>query len=252
MNGEKTGRRMHRVPDGTTLAIELQNAMERVEALGIRFPPGYADIIKARYTIENVPYPYIVMQIGQARIRRHFLYPVIIRNPGILLDYGCGTGDAIRQLIRDGYPAKNITGFDVSDASLRIGYDLYLDRHEMEPRVLVAPSYNCDPEKFDYVYSGSVIHVLGDEEEFNDYLDRAHRTLRTGGSFFGSTLGFPDMVTRHSDQGPPRLMRRVELLEAMERAGFIDIRIQIEERPELAHSGLGFCLYQFRAGKGGK
>lgn len=247
--GEKTGRRMHRMPDGTTIAIELQKAMERVEALGIHYPHGYPDTITTRYSIENVPYPYIVMQIGQARIRKHFLYQEIIRNPGILLDYGCGTGDAIRQLIRDGYPAGKITGFDVSDASLCIGYDLFMDRNELEPRVIVAPSYPSPPEAYDIVYSGSVIHVLGREDDFLEYLAKACRTLRPGGTFFGSTLGLLDLALQRPEQGPPRLMRRVELLDAMEQAGFSGIRIEIEERPEMKMRRPGFCLYQFSAGK---
>ncbi|MEN6609793.1 MAG: class I SAM-dependent methyltransferase [Methanoregulaceae archaeon] len=237
------------MPDGTTLAMELRNAMERVGALGVRHPPGYAETITARYTIDNVPYPYIVMQIGQARIRKHFFYPDLFGTPGDLLDYGCGTGDTIRQLIRDGYPASRITGFDVSDASLRIGYDLYLDRDEIEPLVSFAPSFPCPPERFDRVYSGSVIHVLGNEKDFLEYLDKVHRTLKPRGIFFGSTLGLADATAERPEQGPPRLMRRIELLDAMENTGFKDIRIIIEERPEFARAGRGFCLFQFSAEK---
>ncbi|MDO8871693.1 MAG: class I SAM-dependent methyltransferase [Methanoregula sp.] len=242
--------RMRMMPDGKTLAEELHRAMKRIEGFGVRYPLGYYDTITQRYTLENVPYPYIVMQIGEARIRKHFLYSELFGKGGDLLDYGCGTGDAIRQLIRDGYPVSRITGFDVSDASLRIGYDLYLDRDEIEPLVSVAPSFPCPHERFDRVYSGSVIHVLGDERDFLEYLEKAHRTLRKGGVFFGSTLGLDDAAPGRGRDGPPRLMRKRELVESFEKTGFSEIQILQEERPELELRGLNFCLYQFCAKKG--
>lgn len=238
-----------RMWDGPALKRELYCAMDRVEALGVRYPPGHKDLVAGRYSPDNVPYPYIIRQIGEARIRKHFGYMGLFRSMGELLDYGCGIGDAIRQLIRDGYPAGKITGFDVNDASLRIGYDLYLDREQIAPLVTVAPSFPCPPGRFDRVYSGSVIHVLGREEDFTEYLDKAFHTLKPGGTFFGSTLGLADFLMQRPEQGPPRLMRKIELLAAMERAGFSGIRIIKEEREELAGAGPGFCLYQFSAGK---
>lgn len=241
--------RMRMMPDGLSLAEALMQAMQRIERLGVEYPPGYSETIKYRYTLNNIPYPYIVRQIGEARIRRHFLYPALIKTPLDLLDYGCGTGDAIRQLIRDGYPAGKILGFDVSDASLRLGYDLYLDREEMEKRVFVFPVFPCPQERFDRVYSGSVIHVLGDEREFSEYLRNAYRTLKPGGIFFGSTLGLNHTTAKRPERGPPRLMRKQELAAAMEREGFSAIRIVKEERPELTRAGRRFCLFQFSAVK---
>lgn len=239
-----------KLPDGTTLAEALSMAMQRIEKSGVKYPDGYHDTIQKRYSRENLPYPYIVIHVGNARIRRHFLYPGLFRNPGDLLDYGCGTGDAIRQLIRDGFPAGRITGFDISDASLRLGYDLYLDREEMEKRIVVFPVFPCPRERYDRVYSGSVIHVLADEREFSSYLRNAFLTLRPGGTFFGSTLGLADSAAERPEQGPPRLMRQQELAAAMQRNGFSAIRIVKEDRPELTRAGRGFCLFQFSAVKG--
>jgi ubiquinone/menaquinone biosynthesis C-methylase UbiE len=223
--------------------------MERVEAMGVYYPAGHKDLVAGMYSLDNVPYPYIIRQIGEARIRKHFLYMDLFRSMGYLLDYGCGTGDAIRQLIRDGYMAGKITGFDVNDASLRIGYDLYLDREQIAPLVTVAPSFPCPPERFDRVYSGSVIHVLGSEQDFSEYLEKAYRTLKPGGTFFGSTLGLEDSAMQRPKQGPPRLMRKIELLEAMDRAGFSGVRLQDEEHHVLSERVRGFCLIQFAADK---
>lgn len=243
-------RRMRRMPDGKTLGEKLLQAMKRLEKYGVKYPPGYYDTIRARYTLENVPYPYIVMQIGEARIRKHFIYPDLLWEPVDFLDYGCGTGDAIRQLIRDGYPPDKLIGFDISDASLRLGYDMYLDREEMEKRIVVFPVFPCPRERYDRVYSGSVIHVLGDEREFSSYLRNAYETLRPGGLFFGSTLGLTDAAAKRPEHGPPRLMREREFAAAVEQGGFSAIRMVKEDRPELTRAGRGFCLFQFSAVKG--
>ena len=239
-----------RMPDGTTLAEELINAMGRIGRLGVVYPAGYSDTIIKKYTLETVPYPYIVMHIGDPRIRRHFFYRELLIKPGEFLDYGCGTGDTIRQLIRDGYPADRINGFDVNDGSLRLGYDLYLDKDEIERLVTVAPAFSCPPERYGFVYSGSVIHVLGEEKEFLDYLGKAYRTLKPGGIFFGSTLGLDDKATGRGRDGPPRLMRKYELRASLWNSGFKNVRIVLEERPEPERRGLNFCLYQFSAEKG--
>lgn len=248
MEKSTTGQ-VRRMWDEPTLKQELYRAMERVEAMGVYYPAGYKDTVAGRYSLDNVPYPYIIRQIGEARIRKHFLYMELFRSMGDLLDYGCGTGDAIRQLIRDGYPKARITGFDVTDASLRIGYDLYFDRDDIRPLVIVAPSFSCPPERYDRVYSGSVIHVLGSEQEFSEYLEKVYRTVKPGGTFFGSTLGLENSAMQRPKQGPPRLMRKIELLEAMDRAGFSGVRLQDEEHPELSERARGFCLIQFAAEK---
>jgi SAM-dependent methyltransferase len=243
------GRIHQKMPDGTTLAEALYRAMQRIEKTGVHYPDGYCRTILELYSRENLPYPYIVQHMGDARIRKHFLYPGIFRKPGDLLDYGCGTGDAIRQLIRDGYPPEKLLGFDISDASLRLGYDLYLDRDRMETHFITFPVFPCPRERYDRVYSGSVIHVLGDEREFSDYIHNAYRTLKPGGIFFGSTLGLADSAAERPERGPPRLMRQQELAAAMEQGGFSGIRIVEEERPDLTRAGRGMCVFQFSAEK---
>lgn len=237
------------IPHGRTLPEELASAMQRVGDLGICYPEGYYNTLVEKYTHETLPYPYIVKHIGDARIRRHFLYRELFEKPGDLLDYGCGTGDSIRQLIRDGYPADRITGFDVNDASIRLGYDLYFDRHDMESRILVADSFPDLGDRFDIVYSGSVIHVIRDEQEFLAYLTNAYKTLKSGGIFFGSTLGLDDTATGREEHGPPRMMRRGDLADSLEKAGFGTIRMVNEPRPELEHHRMSFRLWQFCAVK---
>lgn len=238
-----------RMPHGKKLTEEICNAMKRLESLGVRYPSGYCEKVLEKYNSENVPYPYIVMQIGNPRIKKHFYYGKAIKRQGDLLDYGCGTGDAIRQLIRDGYPTERINGFDVNDLSMRLGIDLYLDEEIMEKIVSVSPQFSCKAGVYDQIYSGSVIHVIKEEDEFSTYLMNAYQSLRPRGIFFGSTLGILDSLKERDIHGPPRLMRKSELENAFSAAGFSNIRIIEEERPEIERSDVNFCLYQFCAGK---
>lgn len=238
---------MRRMPDGTTLSDELLRAMKRIEGLGVRYPPGYCETILEKYTLENVPFPYIVMQIAEARIRNHFLYPHLLENPGHFLDYGCGTGDAIRRLIRDGYPAERLTGFDVTDASLCLGYDLYLDRDEMEHRFRVSPTFPFPPGQFDVVYSGNVIHVIREDAELVEYLGNAHGTLKPGGIFFGVTLGLAEGISNRGSEGPPRLMPAQIILRYLADAGFGKIILKNDEISPSRNRPAHLAHYQFSA-----
>ena len=85
-------------------------AMHRIGTLGVQYPDGYCDELIARYEKDGVPYPHILSILGEPRIRGHFFYARMPGRTGPFLDYGCGTGDNIRQLLRDGFPRAQITG----------------------------------------------------------------------------------------------------------------------------------------------
>ena len=99
---------------GKTLTEELSAAMERVKAQGVTYPEGYHRLLTRKYENEGVRYPHILMIIGEPRINHHFFYSRAINRNGRLLDYGCGTGDNVRQLIRDDFPREQITAFDIN------------------------------------------------------------------------------------------------------------------------------------------
>ena len=84
---------------------------------------------------------------------------------GPFLDYGCGTGGDIRQLLRDGFPRAQITGFDLTWESINLGFDLYLDEEAIRDLFVVNDTFPFGKESFDTIYSGSVIHVIADEDE---------------------------------------------------------------------------------------
>src|SRR5208283_4801341 len=93
-------------PPGKTLPEELSLAMKRIEAYGVVYPMGYYQTLLDKYTREGVRYPQV------------------LKGPGKLLDYGCGTGDNVRQLLRNGFPRERITAFDINWASIELGFDL--------------------------------------------------------------------------------------------------------------------------------
>jgi SAM-dependent methyltransferase len=210
-----------RFPEGRTLAGELSAAMARVEALGVTYPSGYNKDLVVKYEKDGVPYPHILMILGEPRIRGHFFYKQVLGRTGPYLDYGCGTGDNIRQLLRDGFPRGQITGFDLTWESIDLGFDLYRDRDSLYDLFVVNDTFPFGVDAFDTIYSGSVIHVIADDAELDEYLHNAWRALRLGGILFGSTLGIEDSDTCSPNRrGPPRMTPRSVLVRHITAAGF--------------------------------
>jgi SAM-dependent methyltransferase len=206
---------------GKTLAGELSAAMERVKAHGVTYPEGYHRILTAKYQKEGMRYPHILMILGEPRINHHFFYSRAISRIGRLLDYGCGTADNVRQLIRDGFSRDRITAFDINRESLDLGFDLYRDWDQLDDILVVSGEFPFSPEAFDTIYSASVIHVIAGEQDFKRYLANAYAALRPGGVLFGSTLGLAEGAIRPpGTRGPPRIMTREQLAGELAAAGF--------------------------------
>jgi SAM-dependent methyltransferase len=237
-----------RFPPGKTLQEELSIAMKRIEAYGVVHPDGYYQMLLEKYTREGVRYPHILMILGQPRINNHFFYSRALTGTGRLLDYGCGTGDNVRQLLRNGFPREKITAFDINWASINLGFDLYHDRQEICDLFVVSDTFPFGPEEFDMVYSASVFHVIADEEEFRQYLANAWSVLKTGGIFFGSTLGLVDGAFMSPDErGPPRLMPKEHLAGHLADAGFT--LTEIVQRYHVPHhvadNSDRLCIFEF-------
>jgi len=232
---------------GKTLAGEISAAMERVRARGVTYPAGYHRMLVEKYSEEGVRYPHILMIIGEPRINHHFFYPRTLTRAGRLLDYGCGTADNVRQLIRDGFPRGRITAFDVNRASIDLGFDLYRDREEMQDLFVVSGTFPFGPEEFDCIYSASVIHVIADEKEFLDYLTNAYSALRPGGILFGSTLGLAEGAVRPPDtRGPPRIMTKEQLAGSLTGTGFISLDIVRRDGvPGYVPRSESLCVFEF-------
>jgi SAM-dependent methyltransferase len=237
-----------RFPPGKSLTEELCIAMKRIEAYGVIYPARYYRTLVEKYTREGVLYPHILMIIGEPRINNHFFYSRALKGTGRLLDYGCGTGDNVRQLIRDGFPRERITAFDLNWTSINLGFDLYRDQEEIHDLFIVSGTFTFGPAEFDMVYSASVFHVIGDDEEFGNYLANAWSALKPGGILFGSTLGLVEGAVRSPDErGPPRVMSREQLTSRLTGAGFT--RPKIVQRYHVLHyvadKSDNRCVFEF-------
>jgi len=214
-----------RFPDGTNLRIELLKAMDRLEHFGVTYPSGYLEELAVKHS-SRVNYPRILMRIGEPRIRQHPYYNAILEKGCDLLDCGCGTGDDIRALIKDGYPRDKIKGFDIDWNGIDIGYDLYRDRGSLQDVFVVSTRFPFANKTFDAVYSGNVLHTMRDRKKMSDYLTNVHKVLRDGGVSFGSTLGTEGQVP----SARRKLLTECELRHLLEGAGFKNIDIKTDGR----------------------
>ena len=238
----------HRFPPGKTLAEELCAAMKRIEACGIVYPAGYYQTLLEKYTREGVLYPHILIILGEPRINHHFFYSRALKRTGRFLDYGCGTGDNVRQLIRDGFPRGRIAAFDVNRASINLGFDLYRDREKISDLFVVSDTFPFGPAEFDTMYSASVFHVIAEDKVLGTYLANAWSALRPGGILFGSTLGLAEGAVRDPDQrGPPRVMPREDLAGYLTGAGFTSP--EIVQHYHVPHDAAArredICVFEF-------
>jgi SAM-dependent methyltransferase len=234
-------------PPDKSLNNELRAAMKRIQTFGITYPRGYQRTLSKKYLKTGVRYPHILMIIGKPRINHHFFYSHALTRTGRFLDYGCGTGDNVRQLIRDSFPREQITAFDINRESIDLGFDLYQDREGIGNLFVVSATFPFGPGVFDTVYSASVIHVIADEREFRNYCENAYLALRPGGILFGSTLGMNEgTVRRPGTRGPPRIMTKEQLAGSLTRTGFSSPEINRQEGvPGYVPEGDNLCVLEF-------
>ena len=110
---------------------------------------------------------------------------------------------------------------------------------------MVNDTFPFGAEQFDMCYSGSVIHIIADDTELDEYLANAWMVLRPGGILFGSTLGIKDGDACGPDEhGPPRVAPRSDLIRHITAAGFAAPVIVVQPH-ESHHPGDKKCVFEF-------
>ncbi|MDP2750954.1 MAG: class I SAM-dependent methyltransferase [Nanoarchaeota archaeon] len=213
-------------PEGTDLKTELRNAMGRLEKLGVVYPEGHYETLLSKYQESGVEYPRILMRIGKPNIRNFKEYSKILKMNQPFLDYGCGTCEDMRALISDGYDKSKVTGYDTNWNSINLGFDLFLDKKNLEKRLVVGDKFPFKKEQFGIIYSGSVIHTIPTKEGVLGYLNNAYFTLKKGCFIFGSTLGKTDDSEDMKRQVKP--LKKEELSSLLSEAKFKDISIELK------------------------
>ena len=214
---------------GFSYRSEFTRVMARLRDAGVEYPENYLAVLLRKYRGRRIRYPKILQRLGVPNIRKHFAYDRVLANPGSFLDYGCGTADDIRAIVKDGFPLASITGYDVNDSSVELGFDFYLDREQLQPQILISPEFPFGPESFDIVYSGSVLHVLRSRDRIGHYLENVFAVLKGSGILFGSTLGSGHRSRLLPRQALFRLNPK-ELESMLEGLGFKEIEIQTLEQ----------------------
>lgn len=171
---------------------------------------------------------------------RDFLAEVELRGDELALDAGCGTGRVTRLLV-ERLPRGRVIGVDASPSMLEhargnLGPDVELIRSdllELDP-----------PERVDLVFSTAAFHWVRDHDRL---LGRVHGWLRPGGRVaaqFGSRGNAGDVVAAavsasgrepfathlRGFEHPWNFPSPEETAERLDRAGFTDVRCELEER----------------------
>ncbi len=205
---------------------ELKRILNLMEKNGMHYPEGYKKALLQKYHRKGMKYPRILRRVGQPNIRKHFYYNEIFSHPARILDYGCGTGDDLRALIKDGFPKENLIGYDMDWDSINVGFDIYLDKDKLKNLFIASPSFPFTSSEFQMVYSGSVLHVLKNRDQVCQYLQNVFSVLSPGGIFFGSTLGRANVSSKLKSRFL-FLLTREELTTLLNKIGFHDISIRI-------------------------
>ena len=62
------------------------------------------------------------------------------------MDLGCGLGQDLRVLVRDGTPAENLVGLDLMREYIDLGYELFQDRERLSSTFIAQDFFEDTPE----------------------------------------------------------------------------------------------------------
>jgi len=110
-------------------------------------------------------------------------------NNSVILDYGCGIGNSLKQVIS--FKPKKITGIDISEVSIEKAKKNFDKNTKIELLVDNCEKTKFEENTFDIVYGTGILHHLN----FEICLDEIQRILKPGGRFlFIEPLGTNPLI----------------------------------------------------------
>lgn len=111
-----------------------------------------------------------------------------------LLDFGCGSGDFIRHFASR---CKSAVGYDLSQEILRVAHAVTMN----QPNVHLLNSLDSWPERFDLVFSITVLQHVLDDEDVKRTIDKIACLCKPGAHFIAlesfETPSYPVLQPRH-------------------------------------------------------
>ncbi len=138
-------------------------------------------------TDKNIKEVYNKIAEGFYNLRQQPITPEVKRladewKPGKILDVGCGIGNSLLPLSKNGFECF---GIDISPEMIRLAKK-YSEKHEIKIKLREADvlSIPFEKNKFDYVISIAILHHLDSEKKRLKALDEMKGVLKKGGKTF--------------------------------------------------------------------
>jgi predicted TPR repeat methyltransferase len=211
-------------------------------------------------------YPYRCLQefrFAEPRIWRHPFHNKLLQMKDKLygkkyLDVGCCLGTDLRSLTVDKlFEEKNLFGVDLVADFISIGYDLFEDKEKFKGHFFVG-DFLIDQDPFrvkqngqyDFIYCGSVYHLLKSFEQTEMLTKRVEEAIVPGGIFFGRTVGIEGhQVPREQHDQLRFLHSDVSLKRLLESNGFHAVEIEVTQGDMPEHNNNFGKMLNFTATK---
>ncbi|TLD04119.1 hypothetical protein PgNI_11316 [Pyricularia grisea] len=175
-----------------------------------------------------------------------FLLDRLNVKPGMhVLDIGCGPGNLTAHIAELVGPTGKVVGIDPSKERLALAQDLATNRSNLTFEVGQAEDLSRFADgSFDVVYVNATFHWIGDQARA---VREFHRVLKPGGGQLGISGGCGDFVADHEKvkatvmaQEPfcqypdkdgiwPKFVKRAEMQQLLDLAGFVDYSMVINK-----------------------
>lgn len=194
------------------------------------------DRFEARYATGDLPWNINRADFNLTKVVRE--YPV---KPCKALDIGCGTGDNIIWLAKNGF---NSSGIDISTTAVEMA------KQKIKENGVDAPVHCLDFLKedipgnpFGFIFDRGCFHSFAEKEERTTFVENVYRILNKGGLWLSLIGNYDD---GRLDIGPPK-RTALEVIEVVEpKFEIILLKSGIFDSEDIIPSKIWICLMKKR------